>query len=220
MTKYKPMFRFLAAAFIMAAVTFYFAAAEAAAAGDVPAEKVRIKLDIAAEAFNLEAKDRKALEKKIESYMLTAILKSTDAALTDKNFDAQLSVRFKTAAAFSQNENDSLVILSAAGSLAGSARSPIFESQADEARGFVFHELFCFPMDDLKENCESMVSGFNDKIVACVRAAKIRREWKLKKYSEWKSNRSMSILDEELEAAGMSFDELMKEFRDMSSSGK
>ncbi len=105
---------------------------------------------------------------------------------------------------------------------------------------------------DLKKNCESLVSGFNERALAGVREAKIRaaarraaeekkrreeyelalkkqnelkkiediREWKLKKYSEWKSNRSMSILDEELEAAGMSFDELIKEFRDMSSSGK
>ena len=252
MTKYKPVFRFLGAAFIMAAATFYFSASEAAVPGDVLAEKVRIKLDIAADTFNLEAKDRKVLEKKIESFLLTAILKSTDAALTDKNFDAQLSVRFKTAAAFSQNENDSLVILSAAGSRAVSAGALIAEAQAEDARALPFHELLCFPMTDLKKNCESVVSAFNDKTLAGVREAKIRsaarraaeekkrreeyelalkkqnelkkvediKEWKLKKYSEWKSNRSMSILDEELEAAGMSFDELIKEFRDMSSSGK
>jgi hypothetical protein len=236
----------------MAAATFYFAAAEAASPGDALAEKIRIKLDIAAEAFNLEAKDRKALEKKIESYLLTAILKSNDAALTDKNFDAQLSVRFKTAAAFSQNENDSLAIFSAAGSRAASAGAMISGAQAEDSRCLPFHELFCFPVGDLKKTCESAASAFNDKILAGVREAKIRaaarraaeekkrreeyeltlkkqnelkkiediREWKLKKYSEWKSNRSMSILDEELEAAGMSFDELIKEFRDMSSSGK
>lgn len=252
MTKYKPLFRFLAASFIIAAATFYFAAAQAAAPGDALAEKVRIKLDIAAEAFNIEAKDRQALEKKIESFLLTAILKNTDAALTDKNFDAQLSVRFKTAAAFSRNENDSLVILSAAGSRAATAGALISEAQAEGGPGLPFHELLCFPMSDLKKNCESLVSGFNEKALAGVREAKIRaaarraaeekkrreeyelalkkqnelkkiediKEWKLKKYSEWKSNRSMSILDEELEAAGISFDELIKEFRDMSSSGK
>ncbi|HOT75418.1 MAG TPA: hypothetical protein PK467_06520 [Candidatus Wallbacteria bacterium] len=46
------------------------------------------------------------------------------------------------------------------------------------------------------------------------------KTWKAKKYEEWKNNKSMSILDEELEAAGTTFEQLLKEFREADSGGK
>jgi len=46
------------------------------------------------------------------------------------------------------------------------------------------------------------------------------KTWKAKKYEEWKNNKSMSILDEELEAAGTTFEQLLKEFREADSAGK
>lgn len=199
-------------------------------------DKVRVRLEVAVEAFNLDAKAAKALEKKIESHMLSAILKHTDAALADKNYDAVLSVRLKTAASFAGGENDSLYAMSCAGSpAAGGGQSSV-------------HELACFQMQELKKNCESAAASFGEKVLACVKAAKIRqaavraaeekkrreeyaaalkkqeearkaediKEWKKKKYEDWKSGRSMSILDEELEAAGVSFEQLIKEFKEMS----
>ncbi|HNY12015.1 MAG TPA: hypothetical protein PKK26_10530, partial [Candidatus Wallbacteria bacterium] len=44
--------------------------------------------------------------------------------------------------------------------------------------------------------------------------------WKLERYKEWKSNQSMSILDEDLEKMGITFEQLLKEFRDMEKAQK
>lgn len=39
-------------------------------------------------------------------------------------------------------------------------------------------------------------------------------EWKRSKYMEWKANKSMSMMDEELEKMGVTFEGLMREFRE------
>lgn len=205
------------------------------------AAKVKIKLSVSADAFNYDAKEKTALGKKIENYLMTAILKNTAAAFVDKNCDADISVRFKVAAAFSKNEEDLLCVLSVAASAAASYQV------SGGGPSLSIHELFCLRMCDLNKNCSLIASMVNENILSAVKDAKkiaaarraaeekkrraeyelaLKKQneikkaeeikaWKAQKYQQWKSNKSMSILDEELEAAGITFEQLLKEFKEM-----
>ncbi len=232
---------------LLTAAAFFMPGFTAAAHGpnggtdDALKSKVKIKLSVAVEAFNYDAKEKKALEKKIESFLMTSILKHADAVFTDKNCDAGISVRFKVAAMFSKDEQQHLCVISAAASPAAS-----YEIAGGELRPSL-HEVFCLRMGDLNKNCDLIASMVNDNMLSAVKDAKKRaaarraaeekkrreeyelalkkqnemkkaeeiKEWKAKKYQQWKSNKSMSILDEELEAAQITFEQLIKEFKEM-----
>ncbi len=240
----KRLYFFCALVLTAAFVLPGFIASAAAFEGEINdrlAAKVKIKLSVASDAFNYEVKEKKALEKKIESYLMTAILKNTDAAFADKNCDADISIRFKVAAAFSKNEEDLLCVMSVAASAAAS-----YEIMSG-GPALSMHEVFCLRMCDLNKNCALIASMVNENILSAVKDAKKRaaalraaeekkrraqyelalkkqneikkaeeiKDWKTQKYQQWKSNKSMSILDEELEAAGITFEQLLKEFKEM-----
>jgi hypothetical protein len=201
-------------AFVLSAAFFMpgFIAAASGADGETGGAltaKVKIKLSVAAEAFNCDAKEKKALEKKIESYLMASILKKSDAAFADKNCDADISVRFKVAAAFSKNEQDHLCVMSVAAMAASSYKI------SGGGPALSMHEVLCLRMGDLNKNCDLIASMVNEIILAAVKNAKEIKDWKAKKYQQWKSNKSMSILDEELEAAQITFEQLLKEFKEM-----
>ncbi len=206
-------------------------------------EKTKIKLTVAVDSFMHENKESKILVKKIENYILTAILKNTDVVLADKNFDACLSIVFKTAAAFSKNEEECLCVISAA----GVPSSSFLSSHSFLDREVAFHEMFSFKMLDIIRTCSRIADLYDEKVLSGIRESKKRaalrraieektrreeyerelkkqrevrrieeaRAWKEEKYRQWKSNKSMSILDEELEAAGVTFEQLLKEFKEM-----
>lgn len=199
----------LALAVIMPGFTASAAAAAAGEINDRLAAKVKIKLSVASEAFNYDAKEKKALEKKIESCLMTAILKKTDVVFADKNCDMDISVRFKVAAAFSKNEEDLLCVISVAASAAAS-----YEISGGGS-ALSMHEVFCLRMSDLNKNCALIASMVNENILNELKKAEKIKDWKVQKYQQWKSNKSMSILDEELEAAGITFEQLLKEFKEM-----
>ncbi len=243
--------------FYIIAFTIFLALASASvvsAAGPQErfSEKIRLNLSIKLDAFNYDAKEKKILEKKIESYLLAAILKSADVVAAENNYDAGLSVCFKIAAAFSKNEADTLFVVSAAAYGRPYLKLSAAAEEASPSPALAFHELYSFQAPELKKNCEIIAAQLNDKLLSAIkeskrqlaikRAAEEKKQreeyelllkkqnemkkaeeiktWKAKKYEEWKNNKSMSILDEELEAAGTTFEQLLKEFREADSAGK
>lgn|GEM_PF-4760163 len=208
-------------------------------------EQVKLKISVTAEAFNMDAKSREALSKKAEGYIFSSLLNHIEAALAGSTPDIELSVNLKMASAFSSDENLNLWSMSAAAVRVMPSGPESHESPLlfHELKGFQFSELKkrCEEISlSLGWHCSKILKErkiLNERLAELKKreeeeyqrtlkkreAENSAREiaaWKAKKYQQWKGNSSMSILDEDLERAGITFEELLKEFKQMDKNEK
>ncbi len=216
--------------------------ADYAAHGVVPANKIGVKLTVLLDGGDManEKRNNDALNK-IESCMALELRGVRDIVIVKKNADVEIIVTALFTFKFEPDDSSSFMAVSItahnmypSNSFGWIDQCVQNKSEAENYKNTIgaieYQRLKSFSVSNIKKSLEGIGGELNLKCFKKVREQKIELEqkarinniisWKLERYKEWKSNQSMSILDEDLEKMGITFEQLLKEFRDMEKAQK
>jgi len=248
MKLYKIFLIFFAAALLFSGSNAFLYAADISEGADEPAgavlpsHKIGVKLTVILDGGDMTNEKRNNdILSRIESGIAAELRVIRDVAIVKKNADVEVIVIALFTFKFEPDENSSFMALSiTAHNMYPSNRfgwaDQFCPNKADAENykntigAIDYQRLKSFAVSNLKKSLEGIGSELNLKCFKKIRTQRIAMaeevrikniiSWKMDRYKDWKSNKSMSILDEDLEKMGMTLEQLLKEFRDMEKAQK
>jgi len=213
-------------------------AAEAA----VASHKIGVRLTVLLDGGDMANEKRNNdILSRIESGIAAELRVLRDVVIVKKNADVEVIVIALFTFKFEPDENSSFMALSiTAHNMYPSNRfgwaDQFCPNKADAENykntigAIDYQRLKSFAVSNLKKSLEGIGGELDLKCFKKIRAQRVAMaeeirvkniiSWKMDRYKDWRANKSMSILDEDLEKMGMTLEQLLKEFRDMEKAQK